>query len=438
MNDDVRTQSTAVGTIVRGTVIMLFVAALAGCGAGPFGRTEATAPPAGAPLQQTANPTSTPALELDVEELAGQSGARALQRSYTGDVRAVDEVAVLPQTSGQIEAVNVSVGDSVAAGDVLFELDHEVLDAQVAQAEAGLAAAEAGVEQAKAALAAADANLAQAQKEPKASEREAARTGFEAAQAAYDRLLNSPTVSDLIPIETQLRQAEAAVKQAQAAYDQIKWRDDAAAFPQALQLEQATLQYEAAKAQYDEVIDGPEESQLKQAEAQLAQARANWERVQEGTPAETIAAAEAQVAQARAGLAAANAQLEQARAALELARIQRDNAFVTAPINGQVARVNAEIGVLASPQQPQPLVLLISNAVEIDFSLDEALVSRTRAGDDVVIQPDAFPDQTIPGHITRVSPIVDPATRTVQVFAEPDRQDGTLRPGMSVTVTLVE
>lgn len=419
----------------------LLVLALAGCGGIPFISGEPTPTITPAPQGQEPQPTQTIAAtdELNLNDSPQQQGGiDVFGRAYSGDVRAKSEVPVVSKGNGQIEAIHVDIGDTVDAGDVLVELEHDVLDAQIEQARAGVSAAEAGVAQAEAAIASARAQLAQAQEGPKASEREAARQGLEAAQAALERLHNSPTEADLIPIRAQYKQAEAAVEQAQKAYDQIKWRDDAGSFPQALQLEQATIQFESTKSQYEEALDGPEESQIKQAEAQLAEAQANWERVQEGTPEEQIAAAEAGVEQARAGLAAARAQLEQAQSALRLTQLQRDNAIIKAPIAGQIANVTAEIGQLASPQSPQPLMQIVSAEVEVVFEIDETLIDDVAAGDSVEIMPDALPDQTIQGTITRVSPVINPQTRTVTVVAEPNRQDGTLRSGMSVTVTLVE
>lgn len=419
-----------VGSIFVGLLVMT----LAGCGSGlPFMSGEPTPTPA--PRAQARVPTPTIALNLD-ESSQQQAGIEAIGRAYSGDVRASSQVSVVPKAGGQIESVNVDIGDTVDAGDILIELEHDVLDAQVEQADAGVSAAEAGVGRAEAALASAQAQLAQAQKGPKASERQAALESLEAARSALERLRNSPTESDLIPIRAQYKQAEAAVEQAQKAYDQIKWRDDAGAFPQALQLEQATIQFESVKSQYEEALDGPEESQIKQAEAQLAQAQANWERVDEGTPEEQIAAAEAGVEQARAGLAAAQAQLEQAKSALRLAQLQRDNASIEAPIAGQIADVTAEIGQLASPQSPQPLMQIVSSDVEVIFDVDETLIGDVAAGDAVEIVPDALPDQVVQGTITRVSPVINPQTRTVTIVAEPNNQDSTLRSGMSVTVTL--
>jgi RND family efflux transporter MFP subunit len=59
----------------------------------------------------------------------------------------------------RVTALRVDVGDRVAKGQVLLELDHRTLDAELRQAEAALAEAEAGVELAKVNLARGEALL---------------------------------------------------------------------------------------------------------------------------------------------------------------------------------------------------------------------------------------------------------------------------------------
>lgn len=60
-----------------------------------------------------------------------------------------DEVSVSPLLAGRIATATATEGTPVAAGDVLFMLSSDIVDAQVAQAEAGVRAAEAMLEQVK-------------------------------------------------------------------------------------------------------------------------------------------------------------------------------------------------------------------------------------------------------------------------------------------------
>lgn len=421
-------------------VVILALAFLVGCSSAPEAPAAAAAPVARQAVTQSPTPAVTATSVADASTGAPGTGLPARaggNLTYTGDVRAKAQVAIVPKVAGQVVALNVAVGDSVAAGAVLAQVEHEMVDAQVRQAEAAVAAAQALVAQAEAGVAAAEANARRVEEGPKPSEKYAAAKAVEAAQAAYNRLKAGPTQEDLIPLATQLAQAEAALKLAQAQYDKVKDVPMVGMLPQSLQLEQATLTFQAAKALYEKAVKGATEDQLKAAEAQLAQSRATNEKAQEGTPASVIDAARAQVAQAQAAVSAAHAQVQQAEAALALAQLNRANATIKSPIAGQVAQVNTSVGAMASPQSPQPLMVIVSPEVEVVFSVDEAALALVAVGNALEIRVDAYPDRSYPAKIARISPVVNPANRTVEVTAIPDATDGTLRVGMFATVILL-
>jgi len=59
--------------------------------------------------------------------------------SYTSSIEANDQISVLPDVSGKVTSVHFKVGQTVKAGDALFEIDSSDLALQVKQATAGLA-----------------------------------------------------------------------------------------------------------------------------------------------------------------------------------------------------------------------------------------------------------------------------------------------------------
>ena len=65
-------------------------------------------------------------------------------------VRALEETKLYPRTSGYVKAWHVDIGDKVAAGALLAEIESPDVDAQLGQARAQLAAARAAVKQAAA------------------------------------------------------------------------------------------------------------------------------------------------------------------------------------------------------------------------------------------------------------------------------------------------
>ena len=70
-------------------------------------------------------------------ETAVTSGTQQVS-SYTSSVEASDLIAVTPNVSGKVSTINVAIGQSVKAGDVLFTLDSADYDLAVKQAKASI------------------------------------------------------------------------------------------------------------------------------------------------------------------------------------------------------------------------------------------------------------------------------------------------------------
>ncbi len=153
------------------------------------------------------------------------------------------QVVVAPEVGGPVVAVNVAEGDEVQAGDVLFELDPDLVDIQEQQAQAALDAAYArldqlqsgarpeqlaalatGVDEARGALDAAEAALQAAESAAvgavdgtaAATLLAAARARANGARAGLDLAQARLTQAQAGPSEPLLRAAEAGVRQAEA------------------------------------------------------------------------------------------------------------------------------------------------------------------------------------------------------------------------------
>jgi len=72
-------------------------------------------------------------------------------------------------------------------------------------------------------------------------------------------------------------------------------------------------------------------------------------------------------------------------------------------------------------------VRLVANVVERDLN-------QLQAGDPTRVQVDAYPGETFSGRIARVSPVLDPATRTAPIEVEIPNSDYRLKPGMYARV----
>jgi HlyD family secretion protein len=353
---------------------------------------------------------SSPAAQTESQAPADQSAAPASagQWIYTGEIEPEDEVSIVSEVGGRVLEMNVKEGDRVSAGQLLLRVDSTTLEAQRAQALAGLQAAQAQVDLLH--VQASDTDI------------EAARAGVAAAEAAYQRALDGPTAEDLTMAQSQLYQAQAATRRAQAAYDQVSWNPLIAALPESLQLQQATLAQEAAQAQYDKLVKGASEDVIAGAYAQLASARAQLQRLEDGPEDAQIQAAEAQV--------------HQAETALYLAQVQLDKAAVRAPVDGIVSQVNLAVGAMALPGSPA--LRLLSPTVKIVIPVEENRMVQLKIGQPARIQVNAYPGQSFDGTLTGIAPQLDPATRTVRVTVQPTDPAAPLTPGMFATVELVQ
>ena len=282
------------------------------------------------------------------------------------------------------------------------------LEAQRAQALAGLAAAQAQLE------------LVLDQVEPEAADVEAAQAAVNAAAAAYTRALEGATEEDRRAALAQLKQAEAAVTVAQAGYNRVKGNPLIAALPESLQLQQATLAVEAAQAQYDKVLKGSTADVTSGAYAQLANARAQLERLERGPEDAQIRALEAQV--------------QQAETALYLSQLQLDKTRIAAPVDGIVSGLNVAEGAMVAPGAP--VMELLSPENEIVVAVEESRLSDVEIGLPVTIRVDAYPGRTFDGQVIRVAPELNAATRTVDVTIQPVDEESLLAPGMFATVEI--
>ena len=425
-----KTPKAATSPIIRrhkvasALIFMALAATVAGCS---FGAAAATPEPFSAPAyepntstsQSGAQPQQVASSEASSSQQLAQTGSQASGSQpaaqsatglwiYTGEIEPEDEITIVSEVGGHVIEMNAREGDRIVAGQILLRVDNTTLEAQRAQALAGLQAAQAQVELLKI--------------EATETDIEAARAGVAAAEAAYQRALDGPTEEDLTMAQSQLFQAEAAVRRAQAAYDQVSWNPLIAALPESLQLQQATLALEAAQAQYDKLVKGATQDVIAGAYAQVAAARAQLQRLEDGPKEAQIQAAEAQVSQAETGL--------------YLAQLQLEKATVRSPIDGIVSQVNLAVGAMALPGSPA--LRLFSPTVKIVIPVEESRMAQLQIGQPARIQVNAYPGQIFDGTLTAIAPQLDTATRTVRVTVQPTGDATQLTPGMFATVELVQ
>ena len=168
-------------------------------------------------------PTSAPAVTV----VAAVQTEMVAQVPISGTLVPRNEVQIFPRVSGfTIEALMVDIGDYVAEGDILAQLNSQTLEAQLAQANAELARALAGIGQAQSQISSSQASLRQAQSVLDRADQ--LRTSGSGTQANLDQAIaNQETAAanvasamdGLAVAQAQLRQARAQVDIAQLNLD---------------------------------------------------------------------------------------------------------------------------------------------------------------------------------------------------------------------------
>lgn len=220
-----------------------------------------------------------------------------------------------------------------------------------------------------------------------------------------------------------LRKAEAALVHAQAAYDEIVWMEEVAVMPQTLALQQATLDYESALANYQLVTRAALPEDLAVAWASVESAKAQVDMLQAGATPEQVASAEAAVARAEA--------------ALDTARTTLKQATLVAPFDGTVADVQVSPAQVAMPGQAVITVADMHHLRAETTDLSERDVARVRVGQEAKVFVEAL-GVDVTGRVALISPLASTLGGDVVYTAvvDLDEQPEGVRLGMSVEVEI--
>ncbi len=179
---------------------------------------------------------------------------------------------------------------------------------------------------------------------------------------------------------------------------------------------------------------------IRQREADLKVAELNFERSKNLFDRQLLAKqalddAESRFLAAQAQLDLSRAQAQQTGARLEELQINLGNTTITSPVDGFVGKRNVDPGAWVSQNAPIVSVVeisrlrLVANVVERDLRL-------VNVGDPARVQVDAYPGDEFTGRIARVSPVLDPATRTATIEVEVPNPSNKLKPGMYARIVL--
>ncbi|MDR2404378.1 MAG: efflux RND transporter periplasmic adaptor subunit [Spirochaetaceae bacterium] len=111
-------------------------------------------------------------------------------------------------------------------------------------------------------------------------------------------------------------------------------------------------------------------------------------------------------------------------------------AVVKAPISGTIVTLSAQVGMTVS--QAVPLARIAAgSALEIRLYVAERFISRIALRQPCEITLDAWPGEVFRGSITEISPVVDPASRTMEVRVNVENPGSRLKAGMFAKVRII-
>lgn len=322
---------------------------------------------------------------------------------FLDDARvAASMIAVSSEVSGRVTTLPVIAGDEVLRGQVLATIDA----ASVSQELKGLHAQVAGIKSQQNQLRAQQ-NLVRAQV---ASKLDAARSQITAAEAAHAA-------------------AEAALDNAQSQFERVKSLAGRNVLS-AQQLDDATARLAAAR------------QQERSAAAGIETAKANLE---------VVKADKAQIDVLERQIATLDAQIEALTAQIAQKRIDLERRETRAEFDGVIDSTFVDAGEYVSPGT-RLLIYHDPDKVWIDANVKETDFRKVRVGAPARITVDAYPDGEFQGEVVRLGeaatsqfallPSPNPSgnftkvTQRLPVRISVDQQDGLLRPGMMVEVSI--
>jgi HlyD family secretion protein len=175
---------------------------------------------------------------------------------------------------------------------------------------------------------------------------------------------------------------------------------------------QAAAQVEAASAAVQRA-----KADLERLEAMLSQAEREWQRAQKLGPSEALAqasfdryhfayeVAKANVAVGEASILEAVAGVSQAETTLWRAKRNLGYCTITSPVNGVIIDRRVNIGQTVVASFNAPSLFLIArdlSRMQIWVAVNEADVTKVRAGQPVSFTVDALPDETFAGEVVKV------------------------------------
>ena len=109
---------------------------------------------------------------------------------------------------------------------------------------------------------------------------------------------------------------------------------------------------------------------------------------------------------------------------------------VKSPIEGTVTAIPSQVGATIALSTPVAKITT-TDQLQIRTDVAERFISRIRIGLDAVVSVEAYPELSLPARVTEVSPVVDPASRTLEIKLALTRPDWRVKAGMFARIKVI-
>ncbi|MCE9644250.1 efflux RND transporter periplasmic adaptor subunit [Candidatus Parcubacteria bacterium] len=377
--------------------------------------------------------------EVKVASVAELSGT-ATTLPLVGTVTSESEASISAQSSGEVRAIYKKLGDFVAAGSIIAEIENSRERATVLQAQAGVESAKAGkaISESGASISETSSESAKrALEEARVAAVNSLRSAYDAAddsvRSKLDLMFSNArtqnpqfniTVSDSqLPIDINFKRLNITdiLARETARKASLSVTSDLA---KEISLAEADLRY--IKDFNDDVILALNQGIASQS---VSQATIDSFRTSAAATRSTLNAAISSLSSVRDNLSIKASQLEvssqqtgssgssvssseavikQAEATLRLAQVSLEKSFIRAPISGTLNSFSLKRGDFVSLSQPVA-VISNNNALEVVSYITEEDAAYVAVGSKATI------GESVAGVVTRIAPALDPKTRKIEV-----------------------